>query len=223
MQGNPQVVVLVPEGERISEGLKQSWKKHGFTVARFPFVKGRADNFVALLKCQAFGWVARNLSPEEIAAFVDADTCCLKRVELPTATRGKVLRGSVAIAPDICDRHFGNYQNPWYLPAGERLTYVNTGVMFVSRQSLPFLRCISRLSHEAKAFIGDMQDQTVINFALGRSFPSGLVLLNQKFNRITGRSKDSVILHFAGGAGLLGQQDRNHDHRKACETVLMNT
>ncbi len=214
------VSVLLPSGERASAHLRRQARQFGFATQKFPFIPGDPGYLTSWLKCQAFVWVLERLPSDDLALFADADTCCLKPVRLAAALKKRILCGHVGLAPDIVDRHFEDPKVPWYLTPQERRTYVNSGVIFAGRRSLPFFQFILKLSKDPRFLQGPFQDQKALNFAFGKHFPKTLVLVPRQFNAICSCAEDTVISHFAGGAGLLGKQSRSADHLKMCSREL---
>src|SRR5262245_39972540 len=111
---NAEVFVLVPEGEPLSNELAHSHRKSRFNLERFPFRPISERKFTSQLKCQAFVH-ALSVFRGELIAFVDADTCCLKNILVPAETAQRLKNGSIAMVPDIADRHFMCRNAPWYL------------------------------------------------------------------------------------------------------------
>jgi len=220
---NSSVCVLLPENEPISRNLESRSQTYGFGLESFPFAPGTQTNLTLHLKCQAFVWKLAQLAPEEIALLADADTCCLKPIQLSPTARKQILRGRVGMVPDIVDRHFQDAKSPWYLAPNERSPYVNSGVIFAAATSLPFFAKVLRLSRQPRFLTGPFHDQKVINFAFGRHFPKLLLVMEDKFNTISESDRKTVIAHFAGGAGFLGQQSRAKDHLRKCSEALAHT
>ena len=221
---NPSSVsVLVPVGERISRSLRRQSLQFGFSIERFPFDGDLGEeNFTGRLKCTAFAWKLEQLKAGEIALFADADTACLRKVRLPKAIKRQILLSQVGMVPDIKDRHCLDSAAAYYLASKNRCVYVNSGVIFASRKSLGFFETVRQLANNPEVLAGPFQDQNAINFAFGRYFPKTLLPLDKKFNAIQEFNKQTVIAHFAGGAGLLGQHVRKSKHLKTCSRVIMN-
>ena len=214
------VSVLLPDNEESSPLLRHCSKDFDFAIEQFPFTLKDRTKFTSQLKCQTFAWQIARLGADEIVLFADADTCCLKPIELPISAANEIQSGRVGLVPDIKDRHYLDPSGPWYLAPEERSVYVNSGVIFASKEARGFFERVQRLSDEPRFLTGPLNDQEVINYALGKHFPGLLVPLDKRFNTIGRICEETVIAHFAGGAGFLAQQWRRHDHEQLCMTVL---
>jgi hypothetical protein len=214
------ISVLLPASEEASVFLTRHSREFGYVIERFPFIAKHAVYFTSQLKCQAFAWQTARLGQKEVALFADADTCCLKPIRLPISVNKKILSGRIGLVPDIADRHFRDPSATCYLAPEERSIYVNSGIIFASGQAQAFFARIRNLSEESRFLCGPLHDQKVINFALGKHFPGLLLPLDRKFNTIGTVCPETVIAHFAGGAGYLAQQERRHHHERMCLTVL---
>ncbi len=215
------VSVLVPRGEGLTDLLRAHSRRYGFSVARFPFRQISEHKFTSQLKCQAFLFAVQDLEDGEILFLVDADTFDLKPLALPIEVQVAIRGGKIGLAPDIEDRHSRVPTEPWYLAPAERAPYVNSGVIVASRKSLDMFRLFRRLSRQARFFRGPFNDQTVINYALGKHFRDRLELLDTNYNGIGSHlSQDTIIGHCAGGAGWLGRQPRGLAHRSICPELL---
>ena len=220
LPGDSRVVLLLPDAEKICEELIESERNHHFTIQRFPFAPVSDRKFTSQLKCQAFVHAFSNVSADELILFVDADTCCLRRIGIASDIAETLRNGRIGMVADIEDRHFKSPQDPWYLTEQERLTYVNSGIIAASRRSLPMFQRFRALSEEPRFLCGPFNDQKVINFALGRHFPDRLALLERKYNWIGPPfSPSAMIAHFAGGAGYIGQQRRKIEHQEWCQKI----
>jgi hypothetical protein len=125
------------------------------------------------------------------------------------------------LVPDIADHHSQTPTDPWYLTAKERLTYVNSGVIFASLGSLELFRTFRDLSGQDDFLRGPFNDQKIINFALGKYFSDRLRLLDEVYNQIRQPFPPATIIgHFAGGAGYLAGQSRKLAHQQTCSEVL---
>jgi len=214
------VCVLLPDSEESSPLLKHCSKDFSFAVERFPFTAKYREKFTSQLKCQAYAWRTRGLGHNEIALFADADTCCLQPIQLPMSVTTEIMSGRVGMARDITDRHFTDPSVPWYLAPEERSMYVNSGVIFASNAAQVFFECVQHLSEQPRFLTGPLNDQKVINYALGKHFPGLLVSIERKFNTMGPVCAETVVAHFAGGAGHLARQKRRHDHEQMCLRVL---
>jgi hypothetical protein len=218
---NAEVSVLVPEEEPISNELNQCSEKNHFDLERFPFRQISERKFTSQLKCQAFVHALSTAFKGELLAFVDADTCCLKEIRVPRKAAQRLKDGSIAMVPDIKDRHFTCPNDPWYLAENERRAYVNSGVILATAASLPLFRRFRSLSEQSRFLHGPFNDQKVINFALGKYFRDRLVMLEKKYNFIGPPfSTATIIAHFAGGAGYLGEQRRKFLHESFCAHAI---
>jgi hypothetical protein len=212
------VVVLVPAREPVCEELRASRQIYGFNLRRFPFVQVSQRKFTSQLKCQGYMHTLANLNEDDFVLFADADTCCLKRISIPIHIAQEVAHGRIGMVADIEDRHFKLPEDPWYLTEQERLTYVNSGVILASRKALPMFHRFRSLSEDERFLWGPFNDQKVINYALGKDYRDGLLLLDRKYNWIGPPfSPAAMIGHFAGGAGYLGEQRRKISHHEWCE------
>jgi hypothetical protein len=214
------VTVLLPSNEKPSALLTHSAKELGFIIETFPFKPNHKQSFTSQLKCHAYAWQIPKLGRKEIILLADADTCCLKRIELPLDVAREILRGRVALVPDIVDRHPQDPSLPWYLAPLERSVYVNSGVIFASVRARGFFESVRKFSNEPRFLTGPFEDQTLINFSLGRHYPSLLLPLDRRFNTIGPVCEQTEIAHFAGGAGLLARQERKNHHQQMCLSVL---
>ena len=218
---NVEVFVLVPEGEPISNELLDGHEKNGFNLERFPFRQISERKFTSQLKCQAFVHALSMAFKGELVALVDADTCCLQKILVPPEAAQRLKNGSIAMVPDIEDRHFTCPNDPWYLTENERLAYVNSGVILATATSLSMFRRFRSLSEQSRFLHGPFNDQKVINFALGKYFRDRLVMLEKKYNFIGPPFPTATIIaHFAGGAGYLGQQRRKLLHESFCTDAI---
>jgi len=216
-----EVSVLLPEQEDVIDALAGHSLKFGFQIERFPLRAARDEMFTSRLKCQAFVFAVSCLNPHELLLLVDADTCCLKPLAVPTGIEDEILKGKIGLAPDIEDRHFQKETDPWYLVAEERTTYVNSGVILAGARSLDLFKTFQELSEQSLFLHGPFQDQKVINFALGKYFRNRLVLLDPVYNGINPvLSTRTLIVHYAGGAGYLGSQARKAAHEEVCRGTL---
>jgi len=214
------VSVLLPEGEEPSGLLTHCSKEFRFAIEAFPFTAKSQQKFTSRLKCQAYAWQITKLDQDDLVLFADADTCCLKPIQLPTNVPVELQAGRVGLVPDIQDGHFLDPSVPWYLAPEERSVYVNSGVILASARARAFFECAQNLSFEPRFLIGPFHDQKVINYALGKHFPGLLLPLDRKLNNIGPVEGDTVIAHLAGGAGFLGLQQRRLDHEHMCLSVL---
>lgn len=215
------VSVLTPETEGQSELLQIHSERFGFALQTFPLRIVSDKKFTSQLKCQAYVFALSQLNAGELLFLVDADTCCFKPLSVLQERERSILSGKIGLAEDIQDHHSHNPTDPWYLNPGERLPYVNSGVILASAKSLPLFEEFRRLSQQEEFLRGPFNDQKVINFALGKYFPDKLLLLNRSYNDIGfDFSARTIIGHFAGGAGYLGQQARKGAHEAVCAQLL---
>jgi hypothetical protein len=215
------VSVLVPAREPLSGLLKTHAESYGFAINRFPFRQVSQEKYTSQLKCQAFVFAISQLVEDELALFVDADTCCLRRVGFPARVLHAIRLGSIGLVPDIEDRHSKSPGDPWYLATEERLPYVNSGVILAAGRSLPLFREFRVLSERQEFLCGPFNDQKVINYAMGRNFRDRLVVLGRKYNWIGPPfGPSAMIAHYAGGAGWLPQQRRKGRHAARCAQIL---
>lgn len=216
--------MLLPRRERINNLLGAQSKAFGFSIERFPFTQVSDQKFTSQLKCQAYYFAVSELKSQELLLFVDADTCCARNIIFAEETIREIRSGGVGLVPDIEDRHFQSPTDPWYLAPGERLAYVNSGVILTSKKSLPLFKRFRQLSEQPSFLTGPFNDQKVINFCLGKEFGDRLVVLGRKYNWIGPPfGASAVILHHAGGAGWLGQQRRKERHQAHCAQLLQKT
>ena len=214
------VTVLLPGVEKPLRVLRKYSKAFRFDVEHFPFAQRDARSKTTFLKCEAFVWKTARLREGDLALFADADTCCVKPIRMPTAARQRILAGAVGMSADVEDRHFNDPREPGYLYPHERATYVNSGVMFASRNSISFFRKVLDLAMEPRFQIGPYHDQKVINYGLGRHFRDRLVLMDTRYNSISAINQNAIIVHFAGGAGYFGRHPRSRLHARLCEDLL---
>jgi hypothetical protein len=214
------VSVLVPQQEPICVCLQRRSRHFGFSVERFPLTARRPANFTGWLKCQAFVWKLRRISDSDVVLFADADTACLKAIRLPSLTKREISTGQIGLVADIADHHCRTHGVPCYLRPKERQTYVNTGVLFAAKRSIRFFELVLSLAKRPGFLDGPFQEQKIINFALGRHYPSHLTVLDKKFNAMRIVDARTVIAHFAGGAGRLETQPRRHRHVRFCSEIL---
>jgi hypothetical protein len=215
------VSVFLPENEMALDLLKIHSTKFGFSVKKFPFHPISEKKFTSQLKCQAYLFAVSQLREREPLFLVDADTCCFKPLTVPLELKSAIQSGKIGLVPDIADHHSQNPADPWYLTPQERLTYVNSGVILASRDSLRLFEVFRKLSEQEPFLRGPFNDQKIINFALGKYFRNKLLLLDKAYNNIGFEfSKKTIIGHFAGGAGHLGNQQRKHAHQAACAELL---
>src|SRR5580658_2458797 len=177
---NGSVSVLLPESEESSPILKHCSKDFSFAIEKFPFAAKHRNKFTSQLKCQTYAWQIRRLGQDDIALFADADTCCLKPIQLPVSVTIEIQSGRIGMVPDIKDRHFADPSVPWYLAPEERAIYVNSGVIFASREARAFFELVQNLSDELRFLAGPLNDQKIINYALGKHFPGLLVALERQ-------------------------------------------
>jgi len=220
LQPDGSVSVMLPNKEGSSPLLRHCSKDYSFAIERFPFTAKHPEKFTSQLKCQAYAWRISKLGPNEVALFADADTCCLKPIRLPTSVMLEIQSGRIGLVPDVENLHFLDPSVPWYLAPEEQSVYVNSGVIFASREARAFFERVQNFSDEPRFLTGPFNDQKIINYALGKHFPGLLVPLDRRFNTIREVSEETVIAHFAGGAGYLAQQERRHEHEQMCLNVL---
>jgi hypothetical protein len=222
--GNPSAVsVLLPVGEKTWRLLGAHAKEYGFGIAAFPFTQKSAAKFTSQLKCQAFYYAVSRLGHDDLLFLVDADTYCAKPLTLKPRLKSAILAGKIGLVPDVRDNHCRNPAEPWYLTAGERKTYVNSGVILCSRSAAGLFKVFKRLSGTANFLRGPFNDQKVINFALGKYFGDQLLLLDKAYNGMRQfRSPATIIGHCAGGAGRLaeGAALRKREHKFLCARIL---
>jgi hypothetical protein len=215
------VSVLVPAKEPLTKLLSSQARKFGFDIARFSFRQISDEKYTSQLKCQAYAAAVSQLKDDDLVLFADADTCCLREITLPVRVLRAVLPGNVGMVRDIADRHFRSPQAPWYLAPAHRLIYVNSGVILASGRSLELFRKFLELSQRPEFLCGPFNDQKVINYALGMHFRERLVLMQRKHNWIGPPfAPSTVVAHYAGGAGWLGQQRRKAEHQAHCAEVI---
>jgi len=216
-----EVSVLLPEQETEIKALKIRSKSFCFSLQKFPFRPISEKKFTSQLKCQAYLFAVSQLNEGDLLFLVDADTCCLKPLVVPPDVESAIRSGKIGLASDIADHHSRNPADPWYLAPTERLTYVNSGVILVSRHAQGLFERFCELSQQEDFLRGPFNDQKVINFALGKYFRDKLLLLDKAFNDI-GRafSTRTMIGHFAGGAGYLAKQPRKRAHQTACGVLV---
>ena len=214
------VTVLLPAGEKITPLLADYSRKFGFGFECFPLRAEPHHHFIMQLKCQAFAWQTARLAREEIVLFADADTCCLKPIQLPASIKQEIYSGRVGLVADTGDCHFRNASHPCYLPPEERCPYVNSGIIFAAQRTLPFFDHVRDLSDDPRFWVGPFFDQKVINFALGKLFSKQLLLLDRPYNTLRTFDEHTIIAHHTGGAGRLGQQLRKQKHRDMCLELL---
>jgi hypothetical protein len=218
---NPEnVSVLLPEREKVARVIVTNSQRFGFAVQRFPFFAKQDEHYTTKLKCAAFVWQMARIAPREIALFADADTCSLKPIRLAASDRQRIIAGKIGMSRDIVDRHFTDPSVPWYLTKKEQRPYVNSGIIFAGGKSLPFFECVRNLAMEPRFLTGPFNDQKVINFAIGKLSRKTLLVMDQRFNKIGTIEKDTIIAHFAGGAGLLHEHPRKDEHLSLCASVL---
>lgn len=218
-----QVVVLVPSEENEHPQLISHRDKFGFAIARFEFAKVSDKKLTSQLKCQGFLNALNHIERNEILLLADADTVCCRPIILGEKDEKVILSGSIGMAVDVRDRHTNRRKAPWFLPRDIRQAYVNSGVIFSAAACGDMFLRFEELSRTPNFLRGPFNDQKVINYALGKYFPGRLVVLDPRFNGLRRRAnEDTVIKHFAGGAGKLnsGQGRRKRMHQEACAAVV---
>jgi hypothetical protein len=219
--GAARVSVLLPEGEKVLESLESAAKSGEFQLEWFPLRLVSDKKFTSQLKCQGYWHALSLVKEEELLLLADADTCCFRKIELPEKARCAIMAGSIGLVADIADRHSQSAEEPWYLSAEERLTYVNSGIIFASKKAVGLFQRFRELSEQPDFLRGPFNDQKVINFALARHFRERLVVLRREYNQILQPFRpETIIGHFAGGAGYLGVQSRKNGHLNSCLEVL---
>lgn len=219
MKESAVVSVYVPEEEALQTQLSQPSARYGFAVKRFSLKLVSQRKFTSQLKCQGFMRALLDLPEDRLLLIADADTYCLKPVRIDESVEAPLREGKIGLVPDVMDRHESNPDRPWFVPKEKRTRYVNSGVIFASKQARPLFEKFASLANDPTYLDGPFNDQNIINFALGQFFRDRLVLLEPRFNAMAKYlNVDSVIGHCAGGAGRIEQ--RCEKHRKECLRIL---
>jgi len=219
MKDRAVVSVYVPEQEPITLQLSENSARFGFAVKRFKLQLISAHKYTSQLKCQGFVQALMDVPDDRLLLIVDADTYCLKPVHFEEEIIQEVRTGKIAIVPDVADRHENKPGRPWFLAKEKRLRYVNSGVILATNKALPLFERFLALAKDPQYLDGPFNDQNIINFALGEFFPKSLILLDKRFNGMARYLNDQTVIgHFAGGAGRIHQ--RQTRHRDECDKII---
>lgn len=213
------VSVYVPSGETCAHLLASHSREFGFAIKSFPFEPTKAQNLNSELQCKGFWHAVSDVGPEELLFIVDADTFCAKPLVVSEEISDAIAGGKIGFVKDICNRHSRKKEDPWFLSYDERRPYVNAGVVLASANSLVAFSMFLELSKQSQFLHATFYGQSIINYALGKYFKDRLLILDRQYNSMGYFDSSTIIGHFAGGMGGLGDQ-RKAQHLQKCAEII---